>query len=76
MDSLDCQLLQRLFSKERAVRIKEGTLSAFDIAQEVGFDDESHLRRRFKQYFGISMKEYRLVNHDSSYFLMYCTRRK
>jgi hypothetical protein len=29
MDSLDCQLLQMLFSKERVVRIKEGTRSAF-----------------------------------------------
>jgi AraC-like DNA-binding protein len=43
-------------------------LSASDIAQAVGFDDESHLRRRFKQYFGIGLKEYRLVNKEQTLY--------
>ena len=48
--------------------VLEGALSVSDITQAVGFDDESHLRRRFKQYFGISLKEYRLVNKEQTLY--------
>ena len=48
--------------------ILEGKCSVSEIAQLVGFDDESHLRRRFKQYFGIGMKEYRLVNREQTLY--------
>jgi YesN/AraC family two-component response regulator len=48
--------------------VLEGALSVSDIAQAVGVDDESHLRRRFKQYFGISLKEYRLVNKEQTLY--------
>ena len=45
-----------------------GHLSIADITQAVGFEDESHLRRRFKQFFGISIKEYRLVNKEQTLY--------
>lgn len=48
--------------------ILRGNLSISDIAHAVGFDDESHLRRRFKQFFGISIKEYRLVNKEQTLY--------
>ena len=54
--------------KKAETLVLEGTLSVSDIAQAVGFDDESHLRRRFKQYFGIGMKEYRLVNKEQTLY--------
>ena len=54
--------------KKAETLVLEGALSASDIAQAVGFDDESHLRRRFKQYFGISLKEYRLVNKEQTLY--------
>ena len=54
--------------KKAETLVLEGTLSTSNIAQTVGFDDESHLRRRFKQYFGIGMKEYRLVNKEQTLY--------
>ena len=54
--------------KKAETLVLEGTLSTSNIAQAVGFDDESHLRRRFKQYFGIGMKEYRLVNKEQTLY--------
>lgn len=60
--------LCELRMKKVEAMVLEGTLSVSDIAQEVGFDDESHLRRRFKQYFGIGIKEYRLVNKEQTLY--------
>lgn len=60
--------LCRLRMKKAEALVLEGALSASDIAQAVGFDDEGHLRRRFKQYFGIGMKEYRLVNKEQTLY--------
>ena len=60
--------LCELRMKKAETLVLEGDLSASDIAQAVGFDDESHLRRRFKQYFGIGMKEYRLVNKEQTLY--------
>lgn len=60
--------LCELRMKKAEALVLEGTLSAVDIAQTVGFDDESHMRRRFKQYFGISLKEYRLVNNEQTLY--------
>ena len=54
--------------KKAETLVLEGTLSTSNIAQAVGFDDEGHLRRRFKQYFGIGMKEYRLVNKEQTLY--------
>ena len=60
--------LCELRMKKAESLVLEGALSASDIAKEVGFDDENHLRRRFKQYFGISLKEYRLVNKEHTLY--------
>ena len=60
--------LCELRMKKAEALVLEGGHSVFDIAQAVGFDDESHLRRRFKQYFGISMKEYRLMNAEQTLY--------
>lgn len=60
--------LCELRMKKAESLVLEGALSASDIACAVGFDDESHLRRRFKQYFGISMKEYHLVNKEQTLY--------
>ena len=59
-----CQI--RMKKAERLV--VEGCHSVSDIAAAVGFDDESHLRRRFKQYYGIGMKEYRLVSKEQTLY--------
>ena len=48
--------------------VLEGGDSVSNIATAVGFDDENHLRRRFKQYFGIGMKEYRLVSKEQTLY--------
>lgn len=36
-------------------------LSTTEIAEQVGLGDKSNLRKRFKQYFGVSMREYRNI---------------
>jgi AraC-like DNA-binding protein len=54
--------------KKAEALVLEGTFSASAIAQAVGFEDENHLRRRFKQYFGIGIKEYRLVNKEQTLY--------
>ena len=45
-----------------------GKLTLFEISQKVGFDDESHLRRRFKQYFGVSVREYACIDKELTLF--------
>ena len=44
--------------------LSEGELSLFEISQKTGFDDESHLRRRFKQYYGVSIREYYCIDRE------------
>ncbi len=48
--------------------IKEGRLSTAEIAQQVGYEDESHLRRRFKQYYGISIHDFRLISREMTLY--------
>ena len=36
-------------------------LSTAQLATAVGFEAESHFRRRFKQYFGMNVREYRYI---------------
>ena len=61
----------RLFEK-RMLKAEELLLSTkltvSEIAQSVGFEDDSHLRRRFKQYFGTSIKEYRCINNEQTLY--------
>lgn len=61
------RLCELRMSQAKAM-LSDGSFSISEIAQAVGFNDESHLRRRFKQYFGISVKEYRLVNREQTLY--------
>ena len=45
-----------------------GNVSAADVAQAVGYEDESHFRRRFKQYFGVGIREYCCVNREQTLY--------
>ena len=38
------------------------------IAAAVGFDDETYFRKRFKQYFGMNVKEYRNIKHGNTLY--------
>lgn len=50
--------------KKASELLLSGELTLFEIAQKVGFDDENHLRRRFKQYFDVSVREYCNINKE------------
>jgi AraC-like DNA-binding protein len=61
----------RLFEirmKEAERLVNETSLTVPEIALAVGFDDESHLRRRFKQYFGTSIREYRCISNEQTLY--------
>ena len=60
--------LCELRMKGAAKLVLEDKLSLSKIAEAVGIEDESHLRRRFKQYFGISIREYRWVNKEQTLY--------
>ena len=60
--------LCELRMKRAEALILEGKYSLADITEMVGLDDESHLRRRFRQYLGISIKEYRLLNREQTLY--------
>lgn len=44
--------------------IESTSLPIKKIAESVGIEDESHFRKRFKQYFGINIKEYRCIKNE------------
>ena len=52
------RLFERRITKAREL-VCETSLSVSEIAEASGLGDESNLRRRFKQYFGMSIREYR-----------------
>ena len=61
----------RLFEirmKEAERLVVETKLTVQEIAIKVGFEDESHLRRRFKQYFGTSIREYRCISKEQTLY--------
>ena len=43
-------------------------LSSSEIAERVGLGDKSNLRKRFKQYFGVSMREYRSIAKEQTLY--------
>ena len=43
-------------------------LSAAVIAERVGLGDKSNLRKRFKQYYGVSMREYRSIAKEQTLY--------
>lgn len=48
--------------------LTETTLSSAQIAEQVGFCDESNLRKRFKQYFGVGIREYRNIAKEQTLY--------
>ena len=44
------------------------SLSVAQIAEQVGFCDESNLRKRFKQYFGVGIREYRNIAKEQTLY--------
>ena len=59
-----CDKLCEARMKKAKELLEEGKLTLFEISQRVGLGDESHLRRRFKQYFGVSIKEYHCIDNE------------
>lgn len=61
----------RLFEvrmKQAEQLVSQTSLNAQEIALRVGFEDESHLRRRFKQYFGAGIREYRCILNEQTLY--------
>lgn len=50
--------------KKAAELLARGELSVSEIAASVGYDDAGHFRRRFKQYFGVSIRDYCCINRE------------
>lgn len=48
--------------------LRDGTHTVAEIAQAVGVPDESHLRRRFKQYFGTTLGAYRHIEKEQTLY--------
>ena len=54
---------------ERAKELLTSTaLSVSSIAEQVGFCDESNLRKSFKQYFGMGLREYRNIAREQTLY--------
>ncbi len=60
-------LLQVRMEKAKEL-ILEGTLSVKQISEAIGFEDESHFRKRFKRYFGASIREYVCINKEQTLY--------
>ena len=62
---------QTLFEK-RINEVKrlvcESSLSVSEIAERCGLGDDSNLRRRFKAYFGTSIREYRSISKEQTLY--------
>ena len=61
------RLLEVRMNKARELLLN-GELTVGEIASRVGFGDESHLRRRFKQYFGATIREYRCISQEQTLY--------
>ncbi len=69
---------QKLFEKRIAAAqslAANSTLSVSKIAEATGLGDESNLRRRFRQYTGTSIREYRSVAKEQTLYLQKPTRK-
>lgn len=62
MDFTDRLLEVRM--KKASELLREERISVSEIASMVGYEDVGHFRRRFKQYFGISLRDYRCINKE------------
>ena len=50
--------------KKAAMLLTEEGRSESEVAALVGYEDAGHFRRRFKQYFGVSIRDYRCINQE------------
>lgn len=70
---------EKLFEKRIAEAHRlacESALSVSEIAERTGLGDDSNLRRRFKQKFGISIREYRSIAKEQTLYHEKPTRDK
>lgn len=61
------RLTQLRMEKAREL-LQEGGYSAAEIAERTGLGDERNLRRRFKQYFGAGLGEYRHIAKEQTLY--------
>lgn len=58
-----------MFRMRKAEELLENiNMPTAKIATAVGFDDENYFRKRFKQYFGITIKEYKNIKHGNTLY--------
>ena len=50
--------------KKAAALLGEGKYSESEVATRVGYEETGHFRKRFKQYFGVSVRDYRCINQE------------
>ncbi len=50
--------------KKAATFLMEGKLPELEVASLVGYEDLGHFRRRFKQYFGVSIRDWCCINKE------------
>ena len=65
--SIGVRLVDRLLEirmKKAAALLGEGKFSEAEIAALVGYEDLSHFRRRFKHFFGVSIRDYSCINKE------------
>lgn len=60
--------LLELRIKEAERLLTSSALSVSEIAERVGFGDESNLRKRFKEHFGTGMREYRCIAREQTLY--------
>jgi two-component system response regulator YesN len=56
--------LLELRMKKAASLLREGTVPESEIGGLVGYEEQGHFRRRFKQYFGVGIRDYRLIDRE------------
>lgn len=60
--------LSEIRVKKAEELLVSSNLSVPEIAERVGIGDESNLRKRFKQYFGMNLREYRCVAREQTLY--------
>ena len=61
------RLLEIRMKKAAALLVEEG-LSESEVALSVGYDDIGHFRRRFKQYYGVSIRDYCCISKEMTLY--------
>lgn len=62
------QALSEIRLKQARDLLTTTSLSAAEVAEQTGLGDESTLRRRFKQYFGTGIREYRCIAKEQTLY--------